>query len=156
MKSVEDCIEAVCSKLKESGVHLDRIKGIGITNQRETTIVWDKFTGEPLYNAVVWCDARNGAQVETLQSKFGQNHLRFVSFLSLVICLIFFREKCGLPISTYFSATKLSWLLNNVPQIRQSMEQDRLFFGTVDTWLVWNLTGGVQVSNVGKKSSSYL
>ena len=76
LKSVEDCIEAVCTKLKDEGVSLDRIKGLGITNQRETTIVWDKLTGEPLNNAVVWCDARNGVQVHKLDSMFGQNYLR--------------------------------------------------------------------------------
>ena len=76
LKSVEDCIEAVCEKLVAARISLDRIKGLGITNQRETTIVWDKVTGEPLNNAVVWCDARNGVQVVKLHSMFGQNYLR--------------------------------------------------------------------------------
>jgi len=129
LKSVEDCIEVVCHKLVEDGVNLDRIKGLGITNQRETTIVWDKLTGEPLNDAVVWCDARNGVQVHKLHSMFGQNYLR---------------EKCGLPIATYFSATKLVWLMDNNQKVKEAAEQDRLLFGTVDSWLIWNLTGGVK------------
>jgi len=128
LKSVEDCIEVVCGKLNDAGVSLDRLKGLGITNQRETTVVWDRITGEPLNNAVVWCDARNGVQVHKLHSMFGQN---------------FLREKCGLPIATYFSATKLVWLMDNVPEVKKAAAEDRLMFGTVDTWLVWNLTGGV-------------
>jgi len=128
LKSVEDCIEAVCGKLNDAGVSFDRVKGLGITNQRETTVVWDRITGEPLNNAVVWCDARNGVQVHKLHSMFGQN---------------FLREKCGLPIATYFSATKLVWLMDNVPEVKKAAAEDRLMFGTVDTWLVWNLTGGV-------------
>jgi len=132
LKSVEDCIETVCQKLKEDGISLERIKGLGITNQRETTIVWDKISGEPLNNAIVWCDARNGVQVHKLNSMFGQNYLR---------------EKCGLPVATYFSATKLVWLMENVAQVREAAEQDRLLFGTVDTWLVWNLTGGLKGGN---------
>ena len=133
LKSVEDCIEVVCDKLKEDGVSLDRIKGLGITNQRESTIVWDKVTGEPLNNSIVWCDARNGVQIHKLHSMFGQNYLR---------------EKCGLPIATYFSATKLVWLMDNNPQVKTAAEQDRLLFGTVDTWLIWNLTGGVKVAMI--------
>lgn len=128
LKSVEDCIEAVCGKLNDAGISFDRVKGLGITNQRETTVVWDRITGEPLNNAVVWCDARNGVQVHKLHSMFGQN---------------FLREKCGLPIATYFSATKLVWLMDNVPEVKKAAAEDRLMFGTVDTWLVWNLTGGV-------------
>jgi len=128
LKSVEDCIEVVCGKLNDAGVSLDRLKGLGITNQRETTVVWDRITGEPLNNAVVWCDARNGVQVHKLHSMFGQN---------------FLREKCGLPIATYFSATKLVWLMDNIPEVKKAAAEDRLMFGTVDTWLVWNLTGGV-------------
>jgi len=129
LKSVEECIEAVCQKLTNDGISLDLIKGLGITNQRETTIVWDKLTGEPIYNAVVWCDARNGVQVHKLHSMFGQNYLR---------------EKCGLPIATYFSATKLVWLLENVKEVKEAAKENRLLFGTVDTWLIWNLTGGTK------------
>lgn len=129
LKSVETCIENVCCKLEDEGVNLKRIKGLGITNQRETTIVWDRETGQPLYNAVIWCDARNGVDVGALHDRFGQNHLR---------------EQCGLPIATYFSATKLVWLMKNVPQVEAAATSDRLMFGNVDSWLVWNMTGGTR------------
>ena len=129
LKSVEECVEAVAEKLRTGGYRLDQVVGIGITNQRETTVVWDRLTGEALYHAVVWCDARNGVEVHKLHEKVGQD---------------FLREKCGLPLATYFSATKLSWLLENVPGVARAMEEERLMFGTVDSWLVWNLTGGLQ------------
>ena len=132
LKSVEDCVEVVCQKLLDGGHSLDQLTGVGITNQRETTIVWDRLTGRPLYNAVVWCDARNGVEVQRLHDEVGQDHLR---------------PKCGLPLATYFSATKLSWLLDNVPEVAQAMQEERLMFGTVDTWLVWNLTGGLEGGN---------
>ena len=129
LKSVEECVEVVAEKLRTGGYRLDQVVGIGITNQRETTVVWDRLTGEALYHAVVWCDARNGVEVHKLHEKVGQD---------------FLREKCGLPLATYFSATKLSWLLENVPEVARAMEEERLMFGTVDSWLVWNLTGGLQ------------
>ena len=129
LKSVEECVEVVAGKLRTGGYRLDQVVGIGITNQRETTVVWDRLTGEALYHAVVWCDARNGVEVHKLHEKVGQD---------------FLREKCGLPLATYFSATKLSWLLENVPEVARAMEEERLMFGTVDSWLVWNLTGGLQ------------
>jgi len=128
LQSVEQCIENVVEKLKAKGISVSELAGVGITNQRETTIVWDKRTGEPLCNAVVWADARNGVEVGNLQKKFGQNHLR---------------SQCGLPLATYFSATKLSWLLENVEEVKAAAENETLMFGTVDTWLVWNLTGGI-------------
>ena len=129
LKSVEECVEVVAGKLSAEGYSLAQVAGIGITNQRETTVVWDRQTGQALYNAVVWCDARNGVEVHRLHEKVGQDYLR---------------DKCGLPLATYFSATKLSWLLENVPAVAQAMEEERLMFGTVDSWLVWNLTGGLQ------------
>jgi len=129
LSSVSECVEVVCGQLEAGGYSLDQVAGVGITNQRETTVVWDKLTGRPLYNAVVWCDARNGVQVQRLHEKFGQDQLR---------------PQCGLPLATYFSATKLSWLIDNVPEVAQAAEEERLMFGTVDTWLVWNLTGGLE------------
>ena len=122
-------MEVVAGKLRSGGYSLAQVAGIGITNQRETTVVWDRLTGKALYHAVVWCDARNGVEVHRLHEKVGQD---------------FLREKCGLPLATYFSATKLSWLLENVPEVARAMEEERLMFGTVDSWLVWNLTGGLQ------------
>jgi len=129
LQSVEKCIDVVTSRLKENGISLERLKGLGITNQRETTIVWDRNTGLPLYNAIVWCDARNGVDVGLMQQKYGKDHLR---------------AKCGLPIATYFSATKLAWLIKNVEKVRAASLDGSLMFGTVDSWLIWKLTGGTQ------------
>jgi len=129
LATVEACVAAVVADLARDGVPLSRIRCLGITNQRETAVVWSKTTGKPLYNAVVWCDARNGVQVGQLHAKYGQDHLR---------------PKCGLPLATYFSATKLVWLLENVPEVAAAGASGDLMFGTVDSWLVWNLTGGLQ------------
>lgn len=129
LSSVQECVQAVTEQLEKEGIAISRIKGVGITNQRETTVLWHRKTGLPLYNAVVWCDARNGVQVGQLHSKHGQDHLR---------------AKCGLPLATYFSATKLVWLLENVKEVQAAAAEGELMFGTVDSWLVWNLTGGTQ------------
>ena len=112
----------------------------GITNQRETTVVWDKVTGKPLSNAIVWNDARNAVTINkildnNILEENKQDHLRGLT---------------GLPITTYFSATKLAWLMDHNEEVRAAMEEDRLMFGTVDTWLVWNLTGGLQVGDLGQ------
>ena len=131
LKSVTDCIEKALEKLTGLGVSEDCIKAIGITNQRETTIVWDKITGKPLHNAIVWLDARTAETVESLLERTpGRNkdHLR---------------ASCGLPLSTYFSAVKIRWLLDNCEHVRDAVEDGRCLFGNVDTWLLWNLTGGV-------------
>ena len=98
--NVNTCIDKVCTRLKDMGYSAGDIKGVGITNQRETTVVWDRKTGEPLHNAVVWLDTRTASTVEELTKKFGGDANVFSS-------------KCGLPISTYFSAVKLVWLLQN-------------------------------------------
>eukprot|EP01114_Cavostelium_apophysatum_P020780 TRINITY_DN7055_c0_g1_i1.p1 TRINITY_DN7055_c0_g1~~TRINITY_DN7055_c0_g1_i1.p1 ORF type:complete len:297 (-),score=42.52 TRINITY_DN7055_c0_g1_i1:56-853(-) len=119
--------------LKEIGEQhsgsLNKIKAIGITNQRETTIVWDKITGKPLHNALVWLDTRTSGVVNDLIKKHDKD---------------FFRKSCGLPISTYFSAMKLKWLIHHVPDVKKAIDDGRCLFGTVDTWLIWNLTGGKQ------------
>jgi glycerol kinase len=103
------------------------LAAIGITNQRETTIVWDKHTGNPYYNAIVWQDTRTDKIVNRLAENGGSDR---------------FRAKVGLPLSTYFSATKLIWLLENVSGLREAAERGDALFGNVDTWIVWNLTGG--------------
>lgn len=105
---------------------------VGITNQRETTVVWDSMTGEPLHRAIVWSDMRTSSVVEQIIRENGGGDKDFL------------REKCGLPVSTYFSGIKLRWLVDNVPQVRQAIERGTCMFGTVDSWLIWNLTGGVQ------------
>ena len=108
------------------------IKSIGITNQRETTVVWDSNTGEPLYNAVVWPDTRTKALVRDLKTRDGADSLT---------------DLCGLPLSTYPSSVKLLWLLENVDAVKQAYEEGRLAFGTVDSWLIYKLNGGAQAAN---------
>jgi glycerol kinase len=107
------------------------IAGIGITNQRETTVVWDKATGVPVYNAIVWQDARTADYVAALAAA-GQDGVER------------FRGVTGLPLNPYFSGTKIAWILDHVPGVRQRAENGELLFGTTDTWVLWNLTGGAQ------------
>jgi len=114
--------------LAQSGISPQDIAAIGITNQRETTIVWDKATGRPVYNAIVWQCRRTAALCEELKRD---------SELTEYI-----RERTGLLVDAYFSATKLKWILDNVEGAREKAEAGELLFGTVDTWLVWKLTGG--------------
>ena len=118
------------------------IAAIGITNQRETTIVWDAETGEPVYNAIVWQDRRTSEYCDSLK-RDGRTDL--------------IRSKTGLIIDAYFSATKIRWILENVPEARQKAEEGRLRFGTVDTWLIWMLTRGeVHVTDVSNASRTML
>ena len=118
------------------------IAAIGITNQRETTIVWDAYTGEPVYNAIVWQDRRTSEFCDGLK-RDGRTDL--------------IRSKTGLIIDAYFSATKIVWILENVPGARQKAEEGRLRFGTVDTWLIWMLTRGeVHVTDVSNASRTML
>ena len=118
------------------------IAAIGITNQRETTIVWDAETGEPVYNAIVWQDRRTSEYCDSLKKE---------GYTDLI------RSKTGLIIDAYFSATKIRWILENVPGARQKAEEGRLRFGTVDTWLIWMLTRGeVHVTDVSNASRTML
>ncbi len=105
---------------------VSEIAAIGITNQRETTIVWDKSTGKPVYNAIVWQDTRTDVICNELAKDGGQDR---------------FREKTGLPLATYFSGPKIKWILDNIPGARPQAEKGELLFGTIDSWLIWNLTG---------------
>ncbi|KAK7161747.1 hypothetical protein R3I94_004426 [Phoxinus phoxinus] len=130
LQSVYECMDRTCEKLTQLNIDISNIKAIGVTNQRETTIVWDKETGEPLYNAIVWLDLRTQSTVERLINKTpgrNKNHLK---------------HKTGLPISTYFSAVKLRWLMDNVEKIHEAVLSHKAMFGTVDSWLIWCLTGG--------------
>jgi glycerol kinase len=122
------CQEVLEEALKEAGASKEDISGLGITNQRETTLVWDKTTGEPIHNALVWQDTRTDKIVDELGQVGGQDR---------------FRDKVGLPLATYFSAPKVRWLLDNVDGAREKAEAGDLAFGNMDTWLLWNLTGGV-------------
>lgn len=129
----------IAEAITSMGINGLNIAGIGITNQRETTIVWDAETGEPVYNAIVWQDRRTSEYCDSLKE---QNLTGFI------------REKTGLIIDAYFSATKIRWILENVPGARARAEAGQLRFGTVDTWLLWNLTRGechmTDVSNASR------
>jgi glycerol kinase len=116
----------VQNALEKSDISPDQVAAIGITNQRETTVVWDKETGEPVHNAIVWQDTRTDELVRELGATEGQDR---------------FRAACGLPLATYFSGPKLRWLLDNVDGLRGRAERGEVLFGTMDTWIIWKLTG---------------
>jgi glycerol kinase len=120
-------LAVIAGVLAESGVKPEQISGIGITNQRETTVVWDRETGKPVYHAIVWQSRQTSGICDELIEK-GYNNL--------------FREKTGLLIDAYFSGTKVKWILDNVEGTREKAEQGNLLFGTIDTWLIWKLSGG--------------
>jgi glycerol kinase len=131
-------LEALAKAKAEPG----DVAAIGITNQRETTIVWDRTTGKPIYNAIVWQDRRTAAFCDQLKT---QGHGKFI------------QRRTGLLIDAYFSASKISWMLDHVPTARQLAEAGRLAFGTVDTWLLWKLTGGrVHVTDASNASRTML
>lgn len=113
--------------LAVSHLKAHEIAALGITNQRETTVVWDKRTGQPVYEAIVWQDTRTQGLIDELTEAHGADFLRSVT---------------GLPLATYFSASKVRWILDNAPGAREKAERGHLLFGTIDTWLVWNLTRG--------------
>ena len=128
--------------LSKIGAKAEDIAAIGITNQRETTIVWDKETGEPIYHAIVWQDRRTADYCVELIDK-GLTDT--------------FRQKTGLVIDPYFSATKIRWLLENVPGAKRRAEEGSLLFGTVETWLIWKLTGGsVHITDYSNASRTML
>ncbi|PRP79198.1 putative glycerol kinase 3-like [Planoprotostelium fungivorum] len=156
MSSVEQCIRDVMS---QTGLKSEDFRGIGITNQRETTIAWDRHTGQPLSNAIVWLDARNAALLERILAEDAKGDRDFL------------RAKCGLPLSTYFSAVKIRWLLENSPavscgggtgrlnafEVAEAVRQGRCCFGTVDSWIIWNLTGGtIHATDVTNASRTML
>ncbi len=121
----ESVVNLLTTALKEVNIDYDDILGLGITNQRETTVLWDKETGEPIYKAIVW---------QSLQSKDICDGLE--EYKDLI------KEKTGLLINPYFSASKIKWMLENVPNAKRLMNEGRLLFGTIDTWITWKLTGG--------------
>ena len=121
----QEVIEQACM---QSGLKAADLACLGITNQRETTVVWDKATGEPVYNALVWQDTRVGDYVAALARDGGQDR---------------FRAKTGLPLATYFSGLKIRWILDHVDGVRSRAERGELLFGNIDSYLLWNLTGGV-------------
>ncbi|WP_124038948.1 glycerol kinase GlpK [Neoactinobaculum massilliense] len=114
--------------LARAQINRHQLAAVGITNQRETTVVWDRHTGEPVYNAIVWQDARTEEIVSDLIAKEGANK---------------YIDRVGVPISTYFSAFRIKWILDNVPGVRERAEAGDLYFGNMNTWVLWNLTGGI-------------
>ncbi|WP_420107759.1 glycerol kinase GlpK [Kocuria marina] len=135
----------VADALAETELTKDDLAAVGITNQRETTVVWDKNTGEPVYNAIVWQDTRTQEIVDELAKDGGEER---------------FRELTGLPLASYFAGPKVKWILDNVDGARERAEAGDLLFGTTDSWLVWNMTGGsedgVHVTDVTNASRTLL
>lgn len=128
--------------LRKSNISLKDLMGVGIANQRETTILWDRQSGEPLYNAIVWQDRRTAALCSELKKRG----------LEKIV-----RAKTGLVIDPYFSGTKIAWLLDEIPGARLRAERGELAFGTVDTWLAWQLTGNrTHVTDVSNASRTLL
>lgn len=124
---MEECINGAVHTFEEQGHAASQIQAVGITNQRETTVVWNRETGEPLYNAIVWTDTRSAELVRRLKRRLGSSELTAL---------------CGLPLSTYPSVAKLLWLFENVPRVKEVYDSGNLAFGTIDTWLVFKLNGG--------------
>lgn len=134
--------EVAREAIKKANISASQIHALGIANQRETTIVWDRKTGEPVYNAIVWQCRRTASECEKLKALGYENTVRM---------------KTGLPIDAYFSATKIKWILDNVPGAREKANRGELCFGTVDTWLIWNLTNGrVHATDVTNASRTML
>ena len=123
-----DTQDVIKNALHKAKLSSSEICALGITNQRETTVIWNKHTGKPLYNAIVWQDTRTDKICNLLSKEGGQDR---------------FRPLVGLPLATYFSGPKIKWLIENNPEIKQSVQKGEALFGTIDSWLIWNLTGGI-------------
>jgi glycerol kinase len=132
--------QVIRGALEKSGADVSDVAAIGITNQRETTVVWEKSTGKPVHNAIVWQDTRTDTLCNELAKNGGQDRLR---------------AKTGLPLATYFSGPKIKWILDNVPGAREKAEAGGLLFGNIDTWVIWNLTG-THVTDVTNASRTLL
>ena len=136
----ETQLKAIKEVLKSDKIDIEKIKSIGITNQRETTVIWNRDNGKPIYNAIVWQDRRTAQMCENLSKQT-------TTFL----------EKTGLVLDAYFSGTKVKWILDNVKDARELAVQGKLAFGTIDTWLIWKLTKGkVHVTDVTNASRTLL
>ena len=137
--------DVIAGALAKANLTAEDLAAVGVTNQRETTVVWDKATGEPVYNAIVWQDTRTDTICNKLAKDGGQNR---------------FRRKVGLPLATYFSGPKIKWILDNVPGAKAKAKKGELLFGNIDTWVIWNLTGGpdggVHVTDVSNASRTML
>ncbi len=141
----ENVREVVAQALAKAELNKESIAAVGITNQRETTLVWDQYTGEPVYNAIVWQDTRTQKIVEELGGEVGADK---------------YKDRVGLPLATYFAGPKVKWILDNVEGAREKAEAGDLIMGTMDTWVLWNLTGGkdggVHVTDVTNASRTML
>ncbi len=137
--------DVVAGALRAAGATATDILAVGVTNQRETTVVWDRHTGKPYYNAIVWQDTRTDKICAELAADGGQDR---------------FRAQVGLPLATYFSGPKIRWILDNVEGVRAAAERGDALFGNIDTWVIWNLTGGpnggVHVTDVSNASRTML
>jgi glycerol kinase len=133
--------EVMAGALRKANLSAQSLAAIGVTNQRETTVVWEKATGKPIYNAIVWQDTRTAELCNKLARQGGQNR---------------FRKKVGLPLATYFSGPKIKWILDNVEGAKAKAKNGEILFGNIDTWLIWNLTGGVHVTDVTNASRTML
>jgi glycerol kinase len=133
----QNVLEVVQEALAKAQLTLTDIVAVGIANQRETTVVWDRATGEPVQNAINWQDIRTDHLIHELASGVGQDR---------------FRDRCGLPLATYFSGPKIRWLLDHIPGLQERAEAGDVLFGTMDAWLIWNLTGRhvTDVTNAGR------
>ncbi|MDO9135277.1 FGGY family carbohydrate kinase, partial [Hydrogenophaga sp.] len=135
-------LETAREALKQANLRAEQIAAVGITNQRETTVVWNRKTGEPVCNAIVWQDRRAEATCAELRERGASDTVL---------------QKTGLRIDAYFSGTKLKWILENVSGVRAQAERGELAFGTVDSWLIWQLTGGARhVTDVSNASRTML
>ncbi len=138
----ESQLEVTKNAIKNHGISAEDIAGIGITNQRETTVVWNRETGEPIHNAIVWQDRRTAGYCDQLKKKGWVEKIA---------------QKTGLVLDAYFSATKLKWILDHVKGARAMAEKGQLAFGTIDTWLIWNLSGGnLHITDVSNASRTLL
>ncbi|MFF3213949.1 glycerol kinase GlpK [Streptomyces sp. NPDC002886] len=137
--------EVVAGALSKGDIDPAEVKAVGITNQRETTVLWDRHTGEPVHNALVWQDTRTDSLCKELGRNVGQDR---------------FRRETGLPLASYFAGPKIRWLLDNVEGLRERAEAGDILFGTMDSWVIWNLTGGaeggVHVTDVTNASRTML
>jgi glycerol kinase len=133
--------EVIAGALRKANLAAQHLAAIGVTNQRETTVVWEKATGKPITNAIVWQDTRTAELCNKLAKQGGQNR---------------FRKKVGLPLATYFSGPKIKWILDNVAGAKEKAKRGEILFGNIDTWLIWNLTGGVHVTDVTNASRTML
>jgi glycerol kinase len=133
--------DVIAGALEKSRIDTRDIAAIGVTNQRETAVLWDKQTGTPVHNAIVWQDTRTDGICKDLGKQGGQDR---------------FRAKTGLPLATYFSGPKLKWMLDNLPGVRVKAEKGELLFGNIDTWIIWNLTAGKHITDVTNASRTQL